>query len=102
MQTPTADLAQWDEIISEVNNSFENTSRRPCSEIGNRIQDLFRLDATKIQAVMSPTTRRAPANVEDYTTRAAFLLHIDGTRVVEMEDITEIRFPKQRFLSQFA
>ena len=102
VQTPTSDLTQWDEVVNQVTTSFENTSRRPfyivaSSEIGKQIQDLFRLDATKIQAVMSPTTRRAPSNVEDYTTRAAFLLYNDETRVVEMEDITEVRFPKQRF-----
>ena len=102
VQAPTEDLSQWDEIVSEVNKSFENTSRRPyyivtSSDIGVKIQDLFRLDANKIQAVMAPTTRRVPANIEDYSTRAAFLLFNDDSRSVEMEDLTELRFPKQRF-----
>ena len=102
VQTPTEDLSQWDEIVLEVNKSFENTSRRPyyivtSSDIGAKIQDLFRLDANKIQAVMAPTTRRVPSNIEDYSTRAAFLLFNDDSRSVEMEDLTELRFPKQRF-----
>ena len=102
VQTPTEDLSQWDEIVFEVNKSFENTSRRPyyivtSSGSGVKIQDLFRLDANKIQAVMAPTTRRVPANIEDYGTRGAFLLFNDDSRSVEMEDLTELRLSKQRF-----
>ena len=102
VQVPTEDLSQWDEVVEEVSKSFENTSRRPyyivtSSEIGGKIQDLFRLNATKIQAVMAPTTRRVPSDLENFSTRAAFLQFNDESRAVEMEDLTELRFPKQRF-----
>ena len=102
VQVPTEDLSQWDEVVEEVSKSFENTSRRPyyiviSSEMGGKIQDLFRLNATKIQAVLAPTTRRVPSDMENFSTRAAFLQFNDESRAVEMEDLTELRFPKQRF-----
>ena len=77
VQMPTQDLGQWDEVVDSVDKSFENTSKRPYyidinTYLGRKIQDLFRIDAIKIQVVSSPTTRRIPSNVDEYYTRAAF------------------------------
>ena len=102
VQMPTQDLGQWDEVVDSVNKSFENTSKRPYyidinTYLGRKIQDLFRIDAIKIQVVSSPTTRRIPSNVDEYYTRAAFLVFNDDTRAVEVEDLGELQYPRQRF-----
>lgn len=102
VQLPTDDLAQWDDIIEQINNTMERTSKRPYyiqvdSAMGKKIQDLFRLDAIRIQVVSSPTTRRIPSNVDEYYTRAAFLLYNDDTKSVEVEDLGELQYPRQRF-----
>ena len=102
VQLPTDDLSQWDEIVEHVAKTFERSSRRPFtmqpeSELGRKIQDLFRIDAIKIQAVSAPTTRRIPSNVDEYYTRAAFLFYNDETKAVEVEDLGDLQFPRQRF-----
>ena len=102
VQMPTQDLGQWDEVVDSVDKSFENTSKRPYyihinTYLGRKIQDLFRIDAIKIQVVSSPTTRRIPSNVDEYYTRAAFLVFNDDTRAVEVEDLGDLQYPRQRF-----
>ena len=102
VQLPTDDLSQWDEIVEHVAKTFERSSRRPFtmqpeSELGRKIQDLFRIDAIKTQAVSAPTTRRIPSNVDEYYTRAAFLFYNDETKAVEVEDLGDLQFPRQRF-----
>ena len=81
---------------------MERTSKRPYyipvdSAIGRKIQDLFRINAIRIQVVASPTTRRIPANVDEYYTRAAFLLYNDDSKSVEVEDLGDLQYPRQRF-----
>lgn len=103
VQMPTDDLQQWDEIVDNIEKSFENTTKRPYyitvdSAIGKKIQELLRLDAVRIQVVANPTTRRIPSNVDEYYTRASFLLYNDNTRTVEVEDLGELQYPRQRFL----
>ena len=77
VQMPTQDLSQWDDIVENIEKSFENTNKRPYyitvdTALGKRIQDLMRIDAIRIQVVANPTTRRIPANVDEYYTRASF------------------------------
>ena len=102
VQLPTDDLSQWDEIVEHMAKTFERSNRRPFtmqldSELGRKIQDLFRIDAIKIQAVSGPTTRRIPSNVDEYYTRAAFFFYNDETKAVEVEDLGDLQFPRQRF-----
>ncbi len=102
VQLPTQDLDQWDEVVESVEKSFERTTKRPYyidinTYLGRKIQDLFRIDAIKIQVVASPTTRRIPSNVDEYYTRAAFLLYNDNSKVVEVEDLGDLQYPRQRF-----
>ena len=102
VQQPTEDLSQWDPVVDYVEKSFERTAKRPYnidpqSNMGQTIQDLFRIDAIRIQVVSSPTTRRTPSNVDEYFTRASFLCFNDDTRAVEVEDLDQVRFPRQRF-----
>lgn len=103
VQQPVADLHQWDKIVEQLKLTYDRTSRRPYeigndTELGKSIQDLFRMDTTKIQVVSTPTTRRFPGVIEEFPpTRAAFLVFTDGTRSVEVEDLQDVQFPKQRF-----
>ena len=102
VQMPTEDLAQWDDVVSYVETSFERTNKRPYyipveNALGKKIQDLFRIDAIRIQVVSSPTTRRIPSNVDEYYTRAAFLHYNDDSRAVEVEDLGDLQYPRQRF-----
>ena len=101
-QQPTSDLSQWDDVVDHIDKTYERASKRPYaippdSSLGKTIQDLFRIDAIRIQVVSNPTTRRIPSNVDEYYTRAAFLLYNDNSRAVEVEDLGDIQFPKQRF-----
>ena len=102
VQLPTQDLSQWDEVADYVERSFQRANQRPYTitpdtTLGKKIQDLFRLDASRIQVVPTPTTRRIPPNLEDYYTRVAFLIYNDSTRAVEVEDLGDLRFPRQKF-----
>ncbi|CAK9010797.1 unnamed protein product [Durusdinium trenchii] len=74
---PTADLDLWDDIVKYVDNVYERGAKRPFnfpldSDMGKKIQELFRIKAVRIQAFYAPTSRRIPANVDEYFTRAAF------------------------------
>ena len=67
VQQPTADLRQWDEVVKAVDTAFENTSKRPYyimpdSPQGKIIQDLLRLNATRIQVVSTNTDRQEIAH----------------------------------------
>ena len=102
VQQPTTDLSQWDEVVTAVNTAFENTSKRPYyimpdSPQGKMIQDLLRLNATRIQVVSTPTVRRLPIQFFDYVVRATFILYNDDSRAVEVEKLDEMQFPRQRF-----
>ena len=99
---PTQDLSQWDQLSESIRSSFERSNKRPYywspdSPQGQQVCDLLRLDAKKIQVVHTPTTRRFPADDTQWMTRAAFLSFADGTRAVEVEDLSDIQFPRQRF-----
>ena len=69
----------------------------PDSPQGKMIQDLLRLNATRIQVVSTPTTRRLPIHFFDYVVRATFILYNDDSRAVEVEKLDEMQFPRQRF-----
>ncbi|CAL1128378.1 unnamed protein product [Cladocopium goreaui] len=102
VQQPTTDLAAWDSVYQHLDAAFSQSSKRPFliatnSEMGKYIQSLFRIDAIKIQAVASPTTRRIPSNVDEWSTRACCLFFADDDRKVEVEDLDNVRFPKQKF-----
>lgn len=88
--------------MEHIDQVFERTVKRPFnidphSTLGKTIQDLFRIDAIRIQVVSTPTARRIPPNVDEYFTRACFLNYADGERAVEVEDLDQVRFPRQRF-----
>ena len=69
----------------------------PGSEAGKQVlQDLLRMDLVRIQCDPRPTKRRLPQDVP-YTARAAFLIHSDDTRAVEVENLALVQQPKQRF-----
>ena len=102
VQQPSEDLAAWDPIYDHVDKAFQRSSKKPflidiSSSFGKAIQDLVRIDAIKIQAVANPTTRRVPPNIDEWYTRANVLFFNDGQRAVEVEDLGDLRFPKQRF-----
>ena len=102
VQQPTTDLSQWDKLVHAVDKAFENTSKKPYyvmpdSPQGEMIQNLLRINATRIQVVSTPTTRRMPNDFFDYTVRATFVLYNDDTRAVEIERLDELQFPRQRF-----
>lgn len=99
VQHPTTDLSQWDTIVQDLDRAYEHTAKRPYYIVpdtpqGRQIQDLLRMDATRIQVVANPTTRQLPLQFYDYTGRACFLIHSDDTRA---EQLDEMRFPRQRF-----
>eukprot|EP00438_Fugacium_kawagutii_P007101 Skav209599 [mRNA] locus=scaffold4140:22593:36171:- [translate_table: standard] len=102
---PVADLSQWDGIVDHLEKSFENSSKRPfdvplSSTLGKDISDLMRMDAFKIQVTYAPTTRRLPFtadNADNFEARAALLVYSDGSRAIEIENLAEIQFPRQRF-----
>ena len=103
VQQPVEDLQQWNNIVEQIEVTYDRSSRRPYqiptdTDLGRDIQNLLRIDASRIQVVSQPTTRRLPGLAEDYpSVRAAFLLFNDGSRSVEVEDIQDVQFPKQRF-----
>ena len=66
------------------------------SDVGKSIGDLLRMNLVRIQCVQTPTQRRLPLDFP-FTVRSAFLLYADGSRSVEMEDLSEIQQPKQKF-----
>ena len=82
---------------------FERSSKRPylidpSTEIGKKTCDLMRMDAVRIQVVWTPTTRRLPPSaLLEMTHRGALLQFVDGTRTLELEHLSELQFPKQRF-----
>ena len=99
---PTTDLSQWDKLTEYVTNCFERSAKRPYyvdvkSDMGKEISNLLRMDLDKIHVVYAPTTRRTPVNTTGWSTRAAYLSHADGTRAIEIEDVGDIVFPRQRF-----
>ena len=103
VQQPVADLQRWDQVVEQLDVTYDRSSRRPYeigvdTELGRTIQNLLRIDANRIQVVSNPTTRRFPGLVKDFpATRAAFLMYNDGTKAVEVEDMQDVQFPKQRF-----
>ena len=53
----------------------------------------------RIQVVWTPTTRRLPpSTLLEMTHRGALLQFADGTRSLELEHLSELQFPKQRFV----
>ena len=99
---PTTDLDLWDNISKYVTETYEKSAKRPFdipvdSEMGKKVAELFRINPIKIQVAYTPTSRRLPPNVLDFTTRASFIQYSDETRAVEVEDLDQIQFPRQRF-----
>ena len=100
---PVQDLHEWDDIVNGALQQFERSSKRPylidpSTEIGKKTCDLMRMDAVRIQVVWTPTTRRLPPSaLLEMTHRGALLQFVDGTRTLELEHISELQFPKQRF-----
>ena len=91
----------WDPIVTMLERSFGTSSTRPFyvdvdSDVGKRIGDLLRMDLARIQSVQTPTQRRLPLDFP-FTVRSAFLLYADGSRSVEVEDLSEIQQPKRKF-----
>ena len=100
-QSPVSDLAAWDPIVTMLERSFGTSSTRPFyvdvdSDVGKNIGDLLGMNLARVQCVQTPTQRRLPLDFP-FTVRSAFLLCADGSRSVEMEDLSEIQQPKQRF-----
>ena len=100
---PSSDLSQWDKIVEQAVTTFERTNKRPynvdpTSILGQEINNLLRMDTSRIQVVHTPTTRRLPTSMLlEITHRAALLQYNDGARNLELEHLPEIQFPKQRF-----
>lgn len=102
---PVSDLSLWNDILDFVNRNFERSSKRPfnidpSTEMGQKICDLVRMNAVRIQCAYAPTTRRIPTSMAfnaKTTHRAALLQYNDGTRELEVDDIGELQMPKQRF-----
>ncbi|CAE7750496.1 RE2 [Symbiodinium sp. CCMP2592] len=100
-RTPVSKLEEWSEIASLLERSFGAPGTRPfyidpTSELGRKIADLFRIKVERIQAVQTPSQRRLPQDVP-YTARGAYLIHNDGTKSIELEDLSLVQQPKQRF-----
>ena len=98
---PTTDTAAWNHVFEEIEKSFTGTSRRPYivdpdSTFGKEIQDLFRMDAVRIQVANTPSQRRFYSDLP-HVARGAALQYIDKTRSVEVEQLDEVRQPKGRF-----
>ena len=101
LSRPTVDAAAWDNVFKQVEKSFVGSNRRPYivdpdSTFGKEIQDLFRMDAVRIQVANTPTQRRFHSDIP-HLARGAALQHIDGSRLVEVEQLDEVRQPKGRF-----
>ncbi|CAE7949652.1 GIP [Symbiodinium sp. KB8] len=101
LSRPTVDAAAWDNVFKQVERSFVGSNRRPYivdpdSTFGKEIQDLFRMDAVRIQVANTPTQRRFHSDIP-HLARGAALQHIDGSRLVEVEQLDEVRQPKGRF-----
>ena len=101
---PVGDLKEWDDIVTSALQQFERSSKRPylidpSTTVGKQICDLMRMDAVRIQVVWTPTTRRLPpSTLLEMTHRGALLHFADGTRTLELEHLSELQFPKQRFV----
>ena len=98
---PTTDMTAWEPVFQEIERSFAGSSKRPyivdCdSAFGRQLQDLFRMDATKIQVAYTPSQRRFNFE-EPFSARGAALEYADGARAIEVEQMEDVRFPKQRF-----
>ncbi|CAE7920761.1 GIP, partial [Symbiodinium necroappetens] len=101
LSRPTVDAAAWDNVFKQVEKSFVGSNRRPYivdpdSTFGKEIQDLFRMDAVRIQVANTPTQRHFHSDIP-HLARGAALQHIDGSRLVEVEQLDEVRQPKGRF-----
>ena len=100
-RSPVSNMEEWNGVAGMLSRSFGTPGTRPfyidpSSEQGRQIAELFRIKLEKIQAVQTPSQRRLPQDVP-YTARGAFLIHNDGTKTVELEDLSVIHQPKQRF-----
>ncbi|CAE7284877.1 GIP, partial [Symbiodinium necroappetens] len=100
-RTPVTEQTAWNEMAEMLHRSFGSSSSRPfyvdpAGEVGQKISDLFRLRLARIQCVQTPTQRRMPTDIP-FTARAAFLMYADGSRTVEVEDLSLVQQPKQRF-----
>ncbi|CAE7223119.1 LZTR1 [Symbiodinium necroappetens] len=100
-RSPVTRLEEWDEIAETLARSFGAPGTRPFyidpgSELGRNVADLFRIKLEKAQAVQTPSQRRLPQDVP-FTARGAFLVHNDGTKTIELEDLSLVHQPKQRF-----
>ena len=100
-RSPVTRLEEWDEIADTLARSFGTPGTRPfyidpSSEMGRKIADLFRIKLERVQAVQTPSQRRLPQDVP-FTARGAFLVHNDGTKTIELEDLSLVHQPKQRF-----
>ena len=101
---PVQDLTEWNDIVAAALQHFERASKRPylidpSTEVGKRTCGLMRMDAIRIQVVWTPTTRRLPPSaLLEMTHRGALLQFADGTHSLELEHLSELQFPKQRFV----
>ncbi|CAE7214367.1 GIP, partial [Symbiodinium sp. KB8] len=100
-RSPVTRLEEWDEIAETLARSFGAPGTRPFyidpgSELGRKVADLFRIKLERAQAVQTPSQRRLPQDVP-FTARGAFLVHNDGTKTIELEDLSLVHQPKQRF-----
>ena len=101
LSRPTTDASAWNHVFEEIEKSFAGSSRRPYivdpdSNFGKEIQDLFRMDAVRIQVANTPSQRRFYSDFP-HVARGAALQYVDSSRSIEVEQLDEVRQPKGRF-----
>ena len=96
-----ADEQLWSNVLDQAEGRFTNTYKKPFTLIKSdplyvSIGQLIPWDIQRIQIAWTPQARRWPTDIP-FDHRAAILRASDGQFSLEVEDLSAIPYPRQRF-----
>ena len=98
---PSSDPGCWKQVLDELEQRFANTHKRPVDvgesdPIMRPIRQWIAWKLQKLQVAWTPQARRWPTNVP-FTHRSAILCLNSGEMALEVADMSQVNYPKQRF-----
>ncbi|CAE7467549.1 CML10, partial [Symbiodinium pilosum] len=98
---PVPDAEAWRSLLDEVESRFTNSNKKPFTLPDNdpmlkAIKELVPWEITRAQAAWLPLARRLPQEFP-HTHRGAALRLTSGDFQLEAEDLSSIKYPKQRY-----
>ena len=99
---PSGDVEKWRPILEILENRFVNTYKKTYDlnmkdPLFDQVCALVPWTLERVQIAATPAARRWPAFKIPFTHRGAVLLLADGGIYVESEDLSEVKYPQQRF-----